>query len=67
MEENIAECLRRGIFRDVDPKNLARLVSVHLDGVFFASMIRSGMDLKALIGDLKHLLWGQLAVNRPKA
>ena len=67
LEENIAECVRRGIFSDVNPRDLARFVSIHLDGIFFASMIRSDMDLADMVNDLKRLLWNNLASDRPTA
>ena len=67
LEENIAECVRLGIFSDVNPKDLAQFVSVHLDGIFFASMIRSGTDLAEMVNDLKRLLWNNLASSRPAA
>ena len=61
LEENIAECVKRGIFKGVDAKSLARFVSIHLDGVFFASVIRSNTDLAEMINALKQLLWNQIA------
>lgn len=66
LEENIAECVRRGLFKNVNPKTLAQFVSIHLDGIFFAAVIRSGMDLAEMVNGLKRLLWDQLAVRRPE-
>ena len=61
LEENITECVKRGIFKDVNPKMLAQFVSIHLDGIFFASVIRSNTDLAEMINALKQLLWSQIA------
>ena len=67
LEENIAERVRRGNFSDVDPRDLARFVSVHLDRIIFASLIRSDMDLAEMVNDLKRILWTNLATSRPAA
>lgn len=61
LSENIQVCIERGIFQEADAKNLAKFISVYLDGVFFASMIRSDIDVPTMVSALRELLWGRLA------
>lgn len=64
LEDNIAECVRRGMFQGIDAKRLAHVVSVHLDGIFYAAMTRRGADLGLMVSDLKRLLWDHLAAGK---
>jgi AcrR family transcriptional regulator len=63
----LAESVRRGIasklFRQVDPVALARYVSVHLDGITAASMVRRKFDVVAAFRDLEASIWLQLNYN----
>ena len=62
--EILADSVRRGIasglFRAVDPLALARYVSVHLDGITAASMVRRKFDVVAAFRDLEASIWLQL-------
>ena len=62
--EIFADSVRRGIasglFRAVDPLALARYVSVHLDGITAASMVRRKFDVVAAFRDLEASIWLQL-------
>jgi AcrR family transcriptional regulator len=63
MEEDkiLASAIERGIgqglFRKVEPRKIARFVSVHLDGIIVASIIRRPFDAKKAFGDLQEILW----------
>jgi AcrR family transcriptional regulator len=65
----LADSVRRGVesklFRPVDPVALARYVSVHLDGITAASMVRRNFDVAAAFRDLEASIWLQLDY-RPK-
>lgn len=61
LSENIQVCIECGVFQQADAKNLAKFISVYLDGVFFASMIRSDIDVPTMVSTLRELLWGRLA------
>jgi len=60
----LAESVRRGIasklFRQVDAIALARYVSVHLDGITAASMVRRKFDVVTAFRDLEASIWLQL-------
>jgi len=60
----LADSVRRGIasklFRQVDPMALASYVSVHLDGITAASMVRRKFDVVAAFRDLEASIWLQL-------
>jgi len=63
----LAECfnegIRKGLFHDIDTREMALFVSVQLDGIFLASMIRPGTDVTDLIANLREVLWRQLGYN----
>lgn len=62
--DQLAECIgagvRGGAFRSVDPRAVALFVSVHLDGIFLASMIRPDTEIAVLVANLRDILWQQL-------
>ena len=62
--EILAASVRCGVesklFRPVDPLAIARYVSVHLDGITAASMVRRKFDVEAAFRDLEAALWLQL-------
>lgn len=63
----LAECfeegIRQGLFHDIDTGQMALFVSVQLDGIFLASMIRPETDVTDLIANLREVLWRQLGYN----
>lgn len=66
----LTECIdagiQTGVFHPVDTRELALFVSVHLDGIFLASMIRSDADVKVLVANLRDILWRQLGYQPGK-
>lgn len=62
----IADSIRRGIergqFQPIDAERFGAFVSVHLDGIMVASMIRPGFDLEGAVADLREDIWGRLGV-----
>ncbi len=60
----IADCvrdgIREGLFEKTDPKNLARFVSTHIDGIFYGSIVRPDVKITQSMNDLKKTLWAQL-------
>lgn len=63
LAENIAEGIRRGRFRPVDPDRLAEFVSTHLDGIFFAAMSRPDVDHAARMENFRATLWEHLDLH----
>ena len=49
-----------GVFQALDPDRLAEFASLHLDGIMTGSMIRTSLDLRRAISDLKELFWTRL-------
>lgn len=68
-EEILANSIHRGIargaFRKVDPAQVAQFVSVHLDGIMVASIIRSNFDMRKALADLESVLWSYLGDAAP--
>lgn len=62
--DQLAECIEAGVrlgrFRSVDKRAMALFVSVHLDGIFLASIMRPGTDIAFLVANLREILWQQL-------
>ena len=60
-EKILAQSIRRGmakgIFKVGDAAKIARFVSIHLDGIMVASIIRRNFNLKRALIDLKAILW----------
>lgn len=60
LARSIERGIAAGIFRPVNPAEVARFVSVHLDGITGASVVRRDFDVKGAFKDLKAALWLQL-------
>ena len=57
MREGIAQ----GIFRSVDPERTALFISVHLDGIMVASMVRPNFNVAAAMSELKRVFWERVS------
>jgi AcrR family transcriptional regulator len=62
----IAEGVRQRVFRQVDAGQAALFLSTHLDGIFFATMIRPELEMKTLIENLHSMLWAYLGCEPPR-
>jgi len=64
-EAAISSAVKRGIklglFRPVDVDRLARFVSVHLDGITLASIMRPPFDVSQAVTALEQDLWRQVS------
>lgn len=47
----------RRSFRNVDPERIALFVSVHLDGIMVASMVRPNFDIETAMTELSRVFW----------
>ena len=56
LARNIERGIKAGQFRPVDPLRLGRFVSVHLDGITAASILRRHFDMAAAFADLERNL-----------
>lgn len=67
-EKILADSIRKGIdsgtFRKVDADNTAHFLSVHLDGIVVAALIRSRPNIEDDIRLLEDFLWRHLGVRR---
>ena len=67
----IASGIRRGIdqgvFKPVKVNKLTAFVSSQLDGIFFGSMMRTDVNLRVRIEDLRGILWQLLSYDPAKA
>jgi AcrR family transcriptional regulator len=53
--------IAKGIFQHVDADRMARFVSIHLDGIMVAAMIRPNFDIPSAIADLRQIFWHRLS------
>lgn len=67
LERNIAHGIAEGVFRKVDAAALARFVSVHLDGITAASIVRKSFDIAGALRDLEAALWLHLGYRPERA
>ncbi len=65
LAENIREGVAQKLFRSVEPDDMARFISIHLDGIFFASMNRRSSELATDMENLRCILWDHLSARRP--
>ena len=63
---SIRQGIAKGIFQNVDPEKTARFVSVHLDGIMVAAMVRPGFDVSVAIADLRQIFWQRLKPALPR-
>lgn len=66
LAQSIAQGMADGIFKAGDAAKIARFVSIHLDGIMVASIIRRNFNLKKALADLKHILWIYLGADERK-
>ncbi|MFK8252729.1 TetR/AcrR family transcriptional regulator [Ancylobacter terrae] len=63
LEETLAEGMAAGRFRTIDAPRLARLVGLHLDGIFHASASRGDDRIKEDIAELRAFLAHYLGIE----
>lgn len=63
LAKNIQRGIDMGLFNKVDPEKTAHFVSVHLDGIMVASLIRSSFDIARNINDLEEIFWDILGYD----
>lgn len=64
---SIEQGIAKGVFRKVNAAAVARFVSVHLDGITAASMVRQNFDIADAFRDLEAALWLQLGYAPAKS
>jgi AcrR family transcriptional regulator len=57
LAQSIERGMAQGIFKAGDATKIARFISVHLDGIMVASIIRRNFNIKKALIDLKNVLW----------
>ncbi len=60
LKTNMKEGVKRGIFAACDVTALAHFVSIHMDGITVASIIREDFDIVAAFRALEEDLWSRL-------
>ena len=63
LSDSIRQGIDQGIFNAVEHDRLALFVSIHLDGVMVASMIRKDFNLSEAMTDLREILWLHLGLS----
>lgn len=63
LAQSIRQGMAAGIFKAGDAAKIARFVSIHLDGIMVASIIRRNFNLKKALADLKDILWIYLGAD----
>jgi AcrR family transcriptional regulator len=61
--ESIERGMAQGIFKAGDAAKIARFVSIHLDGVMVASIIRRNFNIKRALNELRDILWLYLGLE----
>ena len=66
LSSGIRQGVAEGVFRSVDPDRTALFLSVHLDGIMVASMVRPSFNIPAAMNELRQVFWQQVgrAVER---
>lgn len=64
LAESIRVGINQGLFKQSDPEKLAAFVSIHLDGIMVASMIRTEFDIAREMAELKQVLWHLLGADK---
>ena len=67
LANSIARGIEEKVFDDVDPVSTASFVSVHLDGIMVASMIRKDFNIEKALSDLRQILWTYLNYDAEKS
>lgn len=57
---SISRGVEQGIFKSCDSTAIARFVSVHLDGIMVASLIRPSLNIERCLTDLRSILFSVL-------
>ena len=57
----VRQGVARGIFKGVDPERTALFISVHLDGIMVASMVRPNFDITAAMNELRRVFWQRVS------
>ncbi|MBJ3776445.1 TetR/AcrR family transcriptional regulator [Acuticoccus mangrovi] len=65
LADAVRDGIAAGLFREVDPNELADHISTHLDGIMVRAVILPGYDLKAGIGGFRNVIW-QLLGHTPE-
>jgi AcrR family transcriptional regulator len=63
LTRNIERGIEGGIFQNVRSAHIARFVSVHLDGITAASIVRRDFDIDGAFRDLEAAVWLQLGYS----
>ena len=56
LRRTIAAGIKKRVFRPADARRAALFLSTHLDGIFFATMLRPELDMRDLMEDLRQML-----------
>jgi len=67
LANNIKRGVELGVFQCADPLRLSRFVSVHLDGITVASIMRERFDVAGALSDLERHLWVQLGYDAARS
>jgi len=61
LSNGVRQGIAEGIFRAVDPDRTALFISVHLDGIMVASMVRPNFNIAAAMDELRRVFWQRVS------
>ena len=61
LSTGVREGIARRMFKSVDPERTALFISVHLDGIMVASMVRPNFDIGAAMNELRRVFWQRVS------
>ena len=67
LSSGIRQGIAEGIFRGVDPDRTALFISVHLDGIMAASMVRPNFNIPAAMDELRRVFWQRVSLDVERA
>lgn len=64
LQANMRRGIETGIFKDCDIASISHFVSIHMDGISLAYIVREDFDLAAAFGELELYIWERLGYDQ---
>ena len=62
LSKNIAKGISMGIFKPLDPIDIAAFISTHIDGIFYGAWTQSEFNMEEAMNQMKSVLWSTIKV-----
>jgi AcrR family transcriptional regulator len=63
LSKNIAKGISMGIFKPLDPIDIAAFISTHIDGIFYGAWTQSEFNMEEAMNQMKSVLWSTIKVS----